>query len=107
MLRIYDVILDVVRALRPELERVRQHDPDLARQLRRALTSVPLNVAEAASSRGANRAARHHTAAGSMREVIAGFEVAEALGYVGRLDPVVRDRMGLVVGTLMKNALRR
>jgi four helix bundle protein len=101
------LILDVVRALRPELERVRQHDPNLARQLRRALTSVPLNAAKAASSRGANRAAWHHTTARLMREVIAGFEVAEALGYVGRLDPVVRDRMGLVVGTLMKNALRR
>jgi hypothetical protein len=56
MLRIYDVILDVVRELRPELVRMHQRDPAFARQFRRALTSVPLHVAEAASSRGANRA---------------------------------------------------
>jgi len=106
MLRIYPVILDLVRALRPLMEQIAQQDADLARQMRRALTSVPLNVAEGASSRGRNRAARYHTAAGSMREVVAAIEVAAALGYVHAADPVLLDQMGLVVGTLMKNALR-
>lgn len=104
MLKIYDVILDIVRALRSTLEQVAHHDPDLARQMRRALTSVPLNVAEGASSRGRNRAARYHTGAGSMREVIAAIEVAVALGYMPSPDPALLDQMGLVVGTLMKNA---
>ncbi len=106
MLRIYSVVLELVRALRPVLERIEQHDADLARQMRGALTSVPLNVAEGASSRGRNRAARYHTGAGSMREVIAAIEVAEALGYVTAPDPALVDEMGLVVGTLMKNARR-
>ncbi|HEY8428030.1 MAG TPA: hypothetical protein VIL20_06625 [Sandaracinaceae bacterium] len=33
MLKIYDVILDIVRALRSTLEQVAHHDPDLARQM--------------------------------------------------------------------------
>ena len=104
MLRIYDVIIDTVAGLRPVMERIGQHDPDLARQMRRALASVPLNVAEGSSSRGRNRGARYHTAAGSMREVGAAIDVAVALGYIDGVDELVRERLGLIVGTLMKNA---
>ena len=104
MLRIYDVILDVVRELRPVLERIGQRDVDLERQMRRALTSVPLNCAEGAASRGRNRAARYHNGAGSMREVMAAIEVAVALGYIEPVDARLTDAMGRVVGTLMKNA---
>ena len=104
MLRIYDVIIDTVAGLRPVMERIGQHDADLARQMRRALASVPLNCAEASSSRGRNRGARYHTAAGSMREVGAALDVAVALGYIDGVDEYLRDRLGLIVGTLMKNA---
>ena len=104
MLRIYDVIIDTVAWLRPVMERIGQHDPDLARQMRRALASVPLNCAEGSSSRGRNRGARYHTAAGSMREVGAAIDVAVALGYIDGVDEYLRDRLGLIVGTLMKNA---
>ncbi len=105
MLRIYSDVLDVVRDLRPLLQRVKQKDSDLGTQMRRALTSVPLNIAEGSSSRGGNRAARYHTAAGSMREVIAAVEVSVALGYVGGVDAALLDRMHKVVNTLKKVAL--
>ncbi len=105
MLRIYNLILDVVRALRPFLATLSQHDSDLARQARRALASVPLNVAEGSSSRGGNRAARYHSAAGSMQEVIACIDVAIALGYVDSFDPVVLDHLHKIVATLKKVAL--
>ena len=104
MLRIYDVIIDTVAGLRPVMERVGQHDAELARQMRRALASVALNVAEGSSSRGRNRGARYHTAAGSMREVGAAIDVAVALGYIDGVDELVRERLGLIVGILMKNA---
>ena len=94
----------MVRELRPVVERIEQRDSDLGRQLRRALASVPLNTAEGAYSRGRNRAARYHNAAGSMREVGAALDVALALGYVDRVEPALTERLGLVVGTLMKNA---
>jgi four helix bundle protein len=105
MLRIYDLVLQIVRALRPFLELLVQHDADLARQMRRALASVPLNVAEGSSSRGGNRAARYHSAAGSMQEVIACVDVAIALGYVESFDSVLLDQLHKVVATLKKVAL--
>jgi four helix bundle protein len=104
MLRIYDVILGVVRDLRPVLEQIGQRDVDLERQMRRALTSVPLNCAEGASSRGRNRAARYHTGAGSMREVMAAIDVAVALGCIQPVEVKLIESMNRVVGTLMTNA---
>jgi hypothetical protein len=62
MLRIYPVLLKLVRSLRPFVRDLERRDPDLARQCRRALASAPLNVAEGSYSRGRNRAARYHTA---------------------------------------------
>ena len=71
MLRIYPVLLELVVEARPLVERLERRDADLARQCRRALASAPLNVAEGSYSRGKNRAARYHTALGSLREALA------------------------------------
>ena len=100
MLRIYDTSLDVVRAVQPLLSAIGRSDPDLERQLRRAVTSVPLNIAEGSYSRGRNRNARYATATGSMREVLAGLEVAEILGYV-TVPLELRDRIDFVIATLV------
>ena len=54
----------------------------MARQMRRAAASVALNIAEANGSRGGNRRVRFSTALGSMRETLAGLQVAGAFGYV-------------------------
>ena len=104
MLRIQSVVIRLVCELRPLLETISQHDPDLGRQMRRALTSVPLNIAEGSSSRGRNRNARYHTAADSMREVSAAIDVAEAFGYITSAPSELRGEMALVVNTLMKVA---
>jgi hypothetical protein len=48
MLRIYTTILEVLRGLRPVMAQIEAHDRDLARQLRRAATSVALNTGEVA-----------------------------------------------------------
>ena len=48
MLRIYDTILQVLRDMRPVVVMIEMHDRDLGRQLRRAATSMALNVAEVA-----------------------------------------------------------
>ena len=102
MLRIYSVLLDLVRDLLPLLNQLSRKDPDLARQCRRALTSAPLNVAEGSYSRGKNRAARYHNALGSLREVFACLEVAAALGYLPDVDSELRDRFDHVLGTLVR-----
>ena len=43
MLRIYETILECLSELSPLIERITHHDPDLARQLKRASRSVALN----------------------------------------------------------------
>ena len=102
MLRIYSVLLDLVHSVRPLVKELERRDPDLAKQCKRALTSAPLNVAEGCYSRGQNRAARYHTALGSLREVLACFEVSAALGYFPEVDPALRARFDHILGTLVR-----
>lgn len=102
MLRIYPVILEVLRQLRPVLRRIELKDRDLARQLRRCSVSIALNVAEGMYSRGNNRGLRYHSALGSARETLACLEVAEACGYIASADAVLIEQLKRVVGTLVK-----
>jgi len=104
MLRIYDVVLEVMTALRPVMATIERRDPDLARQMRRAATSVPLNISEGSLSRGKNRPARYATAMGSMRETLSCMEVAMALGYIDQIDAALRRQIDHVLGTLHKVA---
>jgi four helix bundle protein len=93
MLRIYDDMIEAVRAMRAVLTAVERRDSDLARQLRRAASSVVLNVAEGSGSFGRVRTVRYRTALGSARETLACLRVAEAFGYVEAVPDAVRDRM--------------
>ncbi len=101
MLRIYPIIIEMIASLRPLMESLERRNHDLARQMRRASSSVALNVAEGMCSRGKNRPARYHTALGSMRETTACIEVAVAMGYVEGPAPEVAERMRYVTGTLV------
>ena len=88
MLRIYSTVIEVLGMLRPVVAQIETHDRDLARQLRRAAASVALNVSEGSGSRGGTRRERYYNALGSARETGACLDVAEALGYLGRVDSV-------------------
>ena len=83
------VALEVVRDVRPVLERVRKQDRSLFDQARRAGSSVVLNIAEAQGSDAGNARARYFTAAGSAKELSAALRLAVAWGYVG--DDAVRS----------------
>jgi len=61
---------------------IRRHDRDLGEQLRRALSSVALNIGEGDHSDGGNRISRFSSAAGSAAEARAGLRVAVAWGYI-------------------------
>ena len=102
MLRIYDVMLELVREVAPVVGEIERRDPDLARQCRRALSSGPLNVAEGSYSQGRNRNARYHTAMGSLREALACFELGAALDYTRPLDAGARDKFDRSIATLFK-----
>ena len=101
-LKIYPVILELVRRLAPVVRVLRGHSPALADQMERALISVPLNVAEGAYSRGRNRQARFQTAAASARETLACLETAEAMGFIGSLEPELSALFHRVIGTLAR-----
>lgn len=102
MLRIYPVILGVLKELQPVLRRIEARDRDLGRQLRRCSTSIALNVAEGMYSRGQNRNARYHSALGSARETLACLEVAEVCGQIGSTESELQRRLNQVIGTLVK-----
>jgi four helix bundle protein len=93
MLRIYTVVLDVLRGLRPVVAQIETHDRDLGRQLRRAATSVALNMQEGSGSSGGTRRERYRNALGSARETGACLDAAVALGYVEAVDAGLLDRL--------------
>jgi four helix bundle protein len=103
MLRIYSVILEVLRGLRPVLAEIEAHDRDLARQLRRASTSVALNCGEGSGSHGGTRRERYRNALGSARETGACLDAAVALGYLDGVDQGLLDRLDHVRAVLAKN----
>jgi four helix bundle protein len=102
MLHIYSTVLEIISILRTPITVIERKDRDLARQLRRASSSIALNLAEGTYSRGKNRAARYHTALGSARETWACLEVAHAAGYIKPLDAALLARMNQVIGTLVR-----
>lgn len=106
MLEIYPFILETIVSIQPLSDRILRADPDLGRQLRRAQSSIALNVAEGSYSRGRNQAARFHTAMGSARETLACLEVAAALGQIAALDPALRKRFNRILGTLHRLAVK-
>ena len=102
MLRIYRDALAVVRDAGAVATALAQHDADLARQLRRAATSVPLNIAEGSGVAGRNARVRYGSALGSAREVRACIDVAVALGYTSEPHHDAHDRLDKVIATLFK-----
>jgi four helix bundle protein len=102
MLRIYTVCFEMVREVRPYTDRIARFDRDLARQVRRASTAVPLNIAEGCGLCGGRRRMSYEIALGEARETLAGLETAEAIGYVPRVETRVRARLDHVIGTLVK-----
>ena len=73
--------LAVVELSRPLVEAVQRKDRDLASQLRRAISSICLNLAEGFGCAGGNARLRFQTALGSLNEAQTALRVAVAWGY--------------------------
>jgi len=101
MLRIYHDSLDLIRGLEPLVRTLERKDKDLARQLRRAATSIPLNIAEGFRRNGKDRAHHYRIAAGSAAETGAALEVAHAWGHLPTLERQL-DQLDKIRATLWK-----
>ncbi len=105
MLRIYPVILSFVGDVAGLVEQIARHDPDLAKQLRRASSSVVLNTAEGMHARGRSRTHCYNIALREMRESYAALEVAVLLRYIQPLESAFEERIRRVIGTLVRLSL--
>lgn len=93
-----DLVLAIIPSTRTLVAKIRVTDRYLADQLRRAVTSIALNLAEADGNRDGNRRLRLLTAHGSANEAKVALRVAVAWGYVAQEDVndvfVTIDRVG-------------
>jgi len=87
---VQQVAFEMVLAVKPIVDAVARQDRSLADQIRRAASSVVLNIAEGAHSQGRIAITRFHSAAGSASEARVGLKLAAAWGYfhTDRLSPV-------------------
>ena len=81
-----EVAVQIAAELRVPLEKIQRRDRDLAGQLRRATSSVALNIGEARRRDGKDRVHLFRVAAGSAAEVRTGLALAEAWGYLGAVE---------------------
>ena len=101
MLKIYKDAVMMVGVVGRAARLIARYDSNLASQLRRAATSVPLNIAEGSGVQSGNRRQRYATALGSARETRACLEIAEALDYMGPLGAEDADRLDKIIATLV------
>ncbi len=95
----------MIRHLRLPIVAIERGDRDLGKQLRRAAASVVLNMGEGSGSTGGIRRERYRTALGSLREVQACLQVAEAFGYVKEVSGTLRLCVSRVAAGLTKLTL--
>jgi len=106
-MRILDDIVEAVGAVHRLSRVVGRLDPDLARQMRRAVNSIGLNAGEGLYASGANRTVRLESAMNSGREVVLAIRMAGAAGYTEpRENTRELERLDRIIATLYKLAYR-
>ena len=103
MFQLETLTLSIIQSLKPIVHRIERSDRNLADQLKRAATSIALNVSESAHAKGANRKAHLHVAAGSANESRAALRVASAWGYIDESDTAqAQDKLDHCIAVLWK-----
>jgi four helix bundle protein len=78
--QVLELAYDVIASLRSPYHAIRAADPKLAKQLRDAVNSVPLNIEEADGRRGGDRAYHFRVALGSAKEARGALRASRAWG---------------------------
>lgn len=101
-----DVSYRLIEALTEIVPVIQRSDRDLADQIRRAATSVSLNLAEGQRSMKGNRQKHYAIAHGSANEVKAGLFVAKAWGWIEDSDRAlaIMDRLLALLWKLTHSA---
>ena len=106
MLDAQQLTLDLIRSLRPLVAQLHVQNSDLENQLRRAASSVALNLGEGIRRTGKDKKRAYRIAAAEAQEVKSALEVACAWGYVddGALAPVraLADRVAKITFALAR-----
>lgn len=97
----YELGLKAIRELRPIVPMIKKHDPDLAKQMRKAASSVTLNINEGSKRRGEDRLYLYSVAAGSANEVLAALDTSDAWGWTNGA-PDVRETYDHMLAILWK-----
>src|SRR6185369_8230367 len=97
----------LVHEVTPLLQEIQRHDPDLARQGRKSVTSTPLNIAEASDQSGKRRGFHYRVALGSARETWSVLRVAEAAAYIDAPSKELQNQFDHVIGTLHRCVIPR
>ena len=100
---ILQLLYSIIRLAAPLLRKIANHDPDLAKQIRRALNSAVLQAAEGNRARGRNRNAKFRGAYGEANEARAGFGAAAAWGDITEKEAQMVDQaLDKACGSLWK-----
>ena len=81
-LHVHEIALQVVTEIAPLMPRIAKQDRTLAQQLRRAATSIVLNIAEGEHSDRGTARSRFQSAAGSASETRSAIRLARAWRYL-------------------------
>jgi len=84
--QLIEQITGIIKRARPLVEAIGRKDDGLESQLRRALSSIPLNVAEGFGVHAGNSRLRFRTALGSLYESQAALRLAAAWGHISEAD---------------------
>lgn len=107
---VYDLALQMLRHIKPLIDKVARHDRNLADHMHRSAQQSFLNLAEAQSARGRNEVAKFTNALCEAREARAAVAVAVAWGYVTEAESKPSDadldRMGGMLWGLTHNRPR-
>ena len=107
MLNVHENVVRLVGFVMPMVGRIERVDPDLARQMRRAVMSVPLNIAEGANQAGKRREFHYRVALGSARETHSAVRVAQAAGYIEAPAWEVTNEFNTVIGSLHRCVFKK
>ena len=100
-LRIRRECIQLCHDLHPIIRQIARFDRGLADQLRRAVQSIGLNLAESDGVSGGNRRQRRLTALGSARETATALAIAVAFSYIRPLRFVIRNRVNHIIGAIV------